>query len=428
MIPASSVVPIRLALAGACVATALAAPPAAAAPSFALVSGRGPTSVPAGYNVAAISGNGRYVAYVVRPGGDVADGVDVSTASDTELYLKDLVTKREVKVAAGMCCHHDVTLSHDGRYLVFEDYAALVPGDKNKATDVHVYDTRTRRLSRMTDVRGGELAQGALAGAVTADGTKVVFSSYSDVFAKRSQQAPPCAIYSYDLRTRRTTYVAVAGVPVCPTTHEFAVSRDGRYLALTTMDPLVRGDGLASLDVYWVDTAKQRAVLVSEPRLAGNPEQDSRRPHIDGAGRLVTWLAYASKGAVPGNRVMLRDVQSGTLIPVHYGTLADATPDAQEPRLSANGRWLTFTESNLAVPLLDQVDHHAVWIRDLTKGIETTRRIEALASCTDHASCAHPASNGAVLSADGKAVAYLTNGTHDAGDTDHSFDVYVHRQ
>jgi len=420
--------PVRRAMAGACAAAALVTPPAHAAPRFDLVSRHGPTSVPAGYDVAAVSGNGRWVAYVVRPGGDLADGVDVSTGSETELWVKDLATGTETKVATGMCCGDALTFSRDGRWLVFDDDKPVVAGDTNNATDVHVYDTRLRRLTRVTDVRGRQLEKGAFAGVVTADGRTVVFTSYSDVLAKRGQQAPPCAVYKYSFATRRTTPVLVAGQPVCAFTGEIAVNADGRYVALVSMEPLDRADGIASQDVYRIDTVRGTATLVSEPRVNQNTEEHSADPAIDGSGRLVAWVVFGAGGSLgPTKKVMLRDVTSGRLVPVHTGLLGDATPMTDEPALSENGRWFSFTETNGNVLLAEQADAHNVYLRDLTKGVATATRIETAGSCA-HASCYHPASSGAVLSGDGKVVAYLTNVAHADGDDDSNFDVYVYRQ
>lgn len=414
--------------------------PAHAATTYELVSvARTPGTRASYYPATAISGNGRYVAFLTSynelsaPPFEPPVPCCVPGQSPTvqELWLADLVTKKHVKVMTGYCCINAITLSHDGRYLVFDSYEkTVVPGDKNEMPDVMVYDRTTRRMTRMLDVRGRELNKGAYGGVVTADGRYVVYNSYSDVYAKHNQQEPPCSLYKYDLKTRRTRHVEAGGKPVCAFTSDFAASRDGRYLAVVTMDALSRDDATGQ-DVYWVDTVAKRAVLMSDPGTTGaqNATGENISATIDGSGRLV---AFVSGALTPfslrtDRTVIVRDVRSGKVIDVNTGLAGAAATATEDPRLSDDGRWLTFLDNHGEVPAANTADLRAVYVRDLTKGIDATTRLEPLGGCVK-AECTHPASQNAVPSANGKVIAYLTSSGLDDDDADHAFDVYVARR
>lgn len=429
--------PSLLAL-GTAVALALAPLPADAATTYHLVSTSRSPGMPASYYPhTAISGNGRYVAYhVVHNDASVMD-LPVPCCHESipktveELWLADLATKKQVKVLTGNCCINELSLSRDGRYLVFESYSTdVVPNDKNEARDVYVYDSKTRKTTRIVGNAGQELNKGAYAGVVSPDGKTVVYVTDSDVLNKRNQQAPPCSLYKYSIQTRKSVPVLVGGKPVCAFTGQIAVSSDARYLAIMAMDAYVREDA-SGQDVYWIDTVAQRAVLMSGTAVASqsgvNEQNDS--PTIDGSGRYVAFVSgtFTPFSLRTDKTVLLRDVRSGALVDVSTGTMGAATPAVEDPRLSEDGKVLTFLEQHGDAPAASPFDLRTVWVRDLTKDIASTERLEPIGACADP-DCTHPSSQNAVPSANGKVVAYITNSGHAQGDDDHAFDVYVARR
>jgi len=433
------VTPRRLAAAVA-VAIALTPLPARAAPTFDLVSvDHGPGAAATYYPHTAISGNGRFVVYkavwndAAPPVFDLPvpcclDGVP---RTNEELWYRDLQTRKQIKIITAACCVQSITISRDGRYVVFATWVStLVPGDKNESSDVFVWDAKTQKLSRIVGVAGQELNKGADNGVITPDGGTVVYVSRSDVLNKRNQQAPPCSIYKYSLKTRKTTPVVVGGVPICAFPADVATSSDGRYLAITTMDAYVRED-TKGLDVYWVDTVGKRLQLMSETGAAttNGANETTESPTIDGSGRKV---AFVSGMSTPFSlrierTVLLRDVPTGRLIDVSTGLAAVGATATEDPQLSEDGNWITFLDNHGEVPGAQTFDGHAVYIRDLRKDITTTERLEPLASCTDQ-DCTHPISSHAVPNSNGKVVVYITSSGLAQGDDDHSLDVYVVRR
>ena len=418
---------MRLAAVAVLAALAVTPLPARAATTYQLVStARGPGAPATYYPHTAISGNGRYVAFKVSYSDASPDPLNppaVGSPTTTELWYADLVTRKQVKVMTGYCCIDAISLSRDGRYLVFESYEkTLVPNDKNERTDVFYWDAKTGKISRIVGVAGQELNQGAMGGVIAPDGNTIVYVSSSDVLNKRNQQAPPCTIYKYSLRTRKTTPVVIGGKAICAfPAGEIAVSTDARYLAITTMDQYAREDASA-LDVYWVDTVGKRFALMSETATASTngSNENNENPTISGNGRLV---GFVSGTITPfslriDRTVLLRDVQTGRFIDVSTGLTSAGALATEDPRLSEDGNWLTFLDNHGEVPLAGHADQHAVYVRDLRKDITSTERIEPLGS----------ASQNAVPSANGKVIVYITNESHDGDSDNGAFDVYVARR
>ena len=441
--PIPVVAALRVAAAAASLLAAVTAVPAQAAARLDLVSAKeSPGTYPTYYPTVAVSGNGRYVAYRATFHPVTQNAVDgtvpccfdlmgttVIPKTVQALYLADLQTKKQTRVIADGCCTNGLSLSRDGRYLVFDSISPdLVPGDRNGVTDVFVYDAKTKKLARLLNVHGGELEKGATVGVVSADGGTIVFNSRSDVLAKRNQQDPPCALYSYSLRTRKTTPVIVGGTTICSFSSQIAVSSDAKYLAVLTLDSFDRSDTGAN-DVYWVDVARKRAVLVSvPPGTTDVHDPENMSPTIDGAGRLVGWSAGPETSSFNANqKVMLRDVRSGRLIDVNWGLLGAGSNDTEWPRLSEDGRWLTFVDNRGELTEANGYDFRGVYVRDLRKDVSTTRRLEPLAAGCTQPGCLRSSSIAPAISSDGRVIAYLTTTAHSPDDDDQTYDVYAYR-
>ena len=417
---------VRSLLAASAIVAAAVAQPAAAATKFEWVStGRDPGSVVAsgGRTVLGMSGNGRFVAFRVSYTDTPEDGLNLPPLINAkqELWLADLQSKKQTKVADldplyGL--QYRITLSYDGRYLAFTSGdARLVPRDTNSRMDVYLYDARANRVRRMLDVNGDQLTEGATGGIVTSDGKFVIYESRSDVLAKHNQQAPPCTVYKHSLVTNTTTPVVVSGIPIC--THSdghISANRDGRYIAVTTLSAFSREDNM-SRDVYWIDTVARRAVMITAPELNGdNKAQEPWTPMLDGSGSIVAY-EYQGQGI---SQIIVRKVKNGSVIDVTSGLLGPGSAYLEDPQLSEDGRWLTYSDSSAtATP--------SVYVRDLTKDLSATTRLEPFGECVSER-CGAPVSRAAVPSANGKTIAFLTFTGHAAGDDDYGPDVYVARR
>lgn len=109
-------------------------------------------------------------------------GGDANGASDVFLRDRAAGSTERISVpapggsAAGASGAPD--LSDDGRYVVFESTAPLVPEDTNGLADVYLRDRLEQSTERMSVASGGEQADGAsFAPSLSGDGSYVVFAS-----------------------------------------------------------------------------------------------------------------------------------------------------------------------------------------------------------------------------------------------------------
>ena len=135
-----------------------------------------------GYSVQpALSGNGRYVAFV-SDADNLAPG---DTNGRIDVFVRDLETGAVERVSVsssgtqGNGGSYEPALSADGRYVVFESFASnLVPGDTNRSDDVFVHDRETHTTSRVSSGVSGVQADDANSTpSVSADGRYVAFRS-----------------------------------------------------------------------------------------------------------------------------------------------------------------------------------------------------------------------------------------------------------
>jgi Tol biopolymer transport system component len=132
---------------------------------------------------AAISGTGRYVAFVSRAHNLVTgdrDGVE-------DIFVRDLRTDRTTLVStddSGRAIadgdSSQPSVSADGRFIAFLSEADLLPNDGDDKLDVYLKDLSTGRLTLVTEGPGTEPSNGRFGGpAISADGFYIAFGSTS---------------------------------------------------------------------------------------------------------------------------------------------------------------------------------------------------------------------------------------------------------
>ena len=212
-----------------------------------------------GAELAALSADGRHLAYIVRgPDRQETDTIGV-------LYVRDLVSGATTLVsradgadgapANGYSRREGVSLSADGRYIAFSSRARnLDPADTDRKGDVYVRDLEagdTTLVSRADGPGGSKGNRSSGPGAaLSADGRYVAFTSYAwnldpaDSFIDNSYD-----VFLRDLRTNQTTLAsrAQSGARGNGSSRFPSLSADGRYLAFISdarnLDPADR-DGI----------------------------------------------------------------------------------------------------------------------------------------------------------------------------------------
>ena len=216
-----------------------------------------------------------------------------------DAYLRDLLTGAVRRVSTGWDgspadgFSTPFGISDDGRRVVFESSARnLVPGDGNDASDVFVYDVRTRRTTRVSVADGGAEADSySLGGRLSADGRYAAFgSAAANLVAGDTNGAND--VFVRDLRDGRTWRASVAdgGGQLDRDSLLTDVSDDGGEVAFESVSD-------AGYDVFvrLVDgEGGGRTERVSVAVAGGQGDGSSGRPVVSGDGRHVAFESAAT--------------------------------------------------------------------------------------------------------------------------------------
>lgn len=295
-------------------------------------------------NEVSISGTGRFVAFESAAGNLTTD----DTNNRLSVFVRDRDTDKDgvydepgavktVLVSQGTNGEQEYgqeatapSISRDGRFVAFETYGALTAEDTNGAGDIYVRDrdadrdgvfdepgaVATTRVSVGAEGQQGNNA--SMEPVITPDGRYVTFSS----IAATLDPADGDFLQDIYLRDRDTDEDGVFDEPDAVDTvlitqlpngtHEQTTSEmptitpDGRYVVWTTLaQGWVAGDTNRAMDVYVRDRDADGDGVFDEPDaisttrlsvgLAGaDANQESQEPAISDNGRFVTFSSQAS--------------------------------------------------------------------------------------------------------------------------------------
>jgi Tol biopolymer transport system component len=317
------------------------------------------------------------------------------------------------------------SVSADGRFVAFASNASnLVAGDTNDSTDVFVRDRQTNTTTLVSVSSGGAHGNDASRDpSISANGRFVVFTSAATNLVPGDKNGSP-DVFVRDLSTRTTERASVSSkeAEAMGGSQAAGISADGRIVAFTSSAPnLVAGDTNQGSDVYVRDRVAGTTVRVSVGAGGAPPNGSSYEPQLSADGRLVVFTSSASNlvaGDANGKAdVFLRDLVAGTteLVDVNSNGV-QADNEAQEPSISADGRFVAFgsVASNLAP---GGAGNGAVFVRDRVSGLTT--RIDNGSGGTA------PDAAGDVprISADGQSIAFASWATNlIAGTSDACYD------
>ena len=209
----------------------------------------------------AMSANGRYVAFASYSTNLVAG--DSNAAPDVFVRDRRKGTTSRVSVGPkgrqGKGQSSSPAISGDGRYLAYVSTAAnLIAGDTNGGSDVFVYDRRKGVTSRVSVGTNGKQARPGsppnaffLETSVSRSGRYVAFTSAADNLVPRDSNKV-ADVFVRDRQAGTTSRVSVG--PGSRQADEFslfpAISSDGRHVAFTSDAPLETGDTNDTADVF----------------------------------------------------------------------------------------------------------------------------------------------------------------------------------
>src|SRR3990172_1262940 len=193
---------------------------------------------------------------------------------------------------------YEAAVSGDGRYVAYRSIATnLVPADTNALGDVFVHDRQTGATERVSVDSAGVQSNGAsYEPSVSGDGRYVAFRSAASNLVPGDDNAFQ-DIFVHDRQTGATERVSVtsAGGQATNNSYEPAISGDGRYVTFRSRAAdLVAGDTNANDDIFVHDLQTGTTERVSVASGGGQSDGYSANPTITSDGRFVGFYSNAS--------------------------------------------------------------------------------------------------------------------------------------
>ena len=254
-----------------------------------------------------IAADGRYVTFESRASNLVAD----PTNGEVQVYLYDRIegtTRLITKNAKGEPANLEssrVAMDASGRYIVFQSRASnLVPGDKNRRTDVFLYDAVTDVTSLVSHAPDGSSANDHSAQpAISADGTLISFTSDASNLLP-SDSAPfgthSTAFGQIYLVTRDTGAIELVsrnlkGLPALGFSTGPTFSPDGLYLGFSSeADDIAARDRNGTYDAFVQNLETGVTRLVSRTPEGTSAERESYLEAVSNRARTVTFFSWAT--------------------------------------------------------------------------------------------------------------------------------------
>ncbi|MBM0126614.1 TolB family protein [Pimelobacter simplex] len=331
-----------------------------------------------------------------------------------------LVSHRSTGATTGSAESGDPSISADGRFVVFESFAAdLLPGGNNGVWQVYLWDRTTDALTLISHRADGTPGLGhSKDPVVSADGRYVAFVSGANQLGGVPGVGPD-SLWRWD----RTTDVLqrLTGDNLDQSVTNPSISADGSAIAFMSAATTIAGPGAAGVDdiFRWHEGSGFTLVSHGAGVAANGP---SLWPAISADGDHVAYESLASNlvaaagGQTDGNGrsdVFLWDASmiattEPVLVSTAHGGLAAATggtAGAFWPTLSADGSLVAYeTDATNVLPVLDGDTNKDVfvWSRD-------TPATQVLVSRPTGGGAGTTSAYNASMSADGSSIAFLSD-------------------
>ncbi len=299
-------------------------------------------------------------------------------------------------------------VSSDGRFVAFTSWVETLPLS-NGLRQVYVLDRTTGAVTCASAKSSGTSGNGDSGdAAISADGNVVAFTSYATNFVPR-ELGSLRNVYLYDRTTRTLTHVSVGpgGAAADGNSGRPCLSADGRYLVFeSAARNLVAGDSNDSADVFLFDRIAGTLTRISTTSSGAQAQAGAWQPGISGDGRTAAFCAAADSMGLTGLSVLVfaKNLRTGELA---VASVPPPSPpqwvwyETGAPRLDHDGTHLVY---HLFPHNLEGLSPIGVVHRDLTTGDTAT-------VCAESFGDAREPSWAPSVSADGRSVAYVAQGS-----------------
>jgi len=336
-----------------------------------------------------ISGNGRIVAFTLSftTSASVARFPPVVMAWDRATGEVTVVSRT---IQGDSAPGRAAAVSGNGRYIAYvSNGAPMVPGDDRNIDNVFRFDRQTETTELVSADMSGEVASGASdRPAISANGRRVAFDSIDTRLVPDGTAGGRRHVYVRNMNTGVTTRVSVnaAGAAADGESDGAAISADGSRIAFSSVATnLVDGDTNEAADVFVRDLGTGTTSLASLGDDGRPSNRHSGEAAISANGRIV---AFASGdpaligplpvvGAAPGGvdlaavmprlaEVYARDMVAGETALISVAAVGGPGGSrSASPSIGANGRFVAFDSNSSRILPGDDNESYDVFVRDL---------------------------------------------------------------
>lgn len=362
-----------------------------------------------------ISDDGRHVAFASTSDNLVPGDVN----GTTDIFVRDTQAGTTALISGGLdgqpandWSEYVAAISGNGRYVAFTSSASnLVPDDTNRDRDVFVHDRQTGVTSRASVFAGGREIRGISSDATISDNGRYVafvvtaFGVVDDQGVGLNGQAA----FVRDTQTGKTTRVsrqADGGTNL--SVFQAAISGNGKRVVFTGFGDWI-GDGGTGTGVFVRDLSSGATVRANLP-VTGETLPDGTNPNISKDGTKVSWESYDPYVPADTNEmgdVYVRDLiaDTTTLVSANRKGTGAGNSYSSSGRLSAGGRYIAFYSSASDLAAHDVNGVFDVFLRDLNTGRTTT------VSSTAAGTTGNSDSFSATASANGSRIVFVSGAT-----------------
>lgn len=262
---------------------------------------------------------------------------------------------------------HHLSLSRNGRYLVFTTNAGLAPGDGNNIDDVYLFDRVSGTLTPV--VRGAfdrTFPEGSHHGVISADGSTIVFNTLAPLIGGESAAADGNGMGDYFVRRGTTKYryvfsnnsYAHAKGWGREAASRLYISATGRYISyvctcLPDGSTPEETSGASPRNVLRRDTRAARSTLVGRTSNS-NLSQERLEFSMDGTGRAFVLFGGTKGPKVTADnspdyiyRDLLNQRDSAIAAPPANVDPRNSSAMMRPPRLSGDGHVAVYVFENV---------------------------------------------------------------------------------
>jgi len=305
-------------------------------------------------SVPKISNDGRYIVFESFATNLVPGESDIHS----DIYVRDMIANTTTRVTIGHAGgdsdgeSQGAAISGNGRYVAFESSASNLIENFNgpeNTSQVYLHDLQTNQtelISKNISGDPGNSVSGSIS--LSFDGQYVGYvSNASDLVANDDDEVSN--VFFLDRATGLTTRKNFVSL------NAPSISADGRYFTVTySLTPFVPGEPLPLFHVFIHDNLTESTVMISANEFGEPGDGQSGTPSISDDGRYVAFVSRANNLAPQQTNntdygVFVRDIVAGLTWRASDSATGYEPRGASAPVISADAQYVAFESSSFGL-------------------------------------------------------------------------------